>query len=138
MLKKISLSAMVFTYFFAGLEHFLKADYYLGFVPVFIAHSRFLIFLTGGVQILLAVLLTVSKTRRGACYGILLLWSVSLPINLYTVSKGGAGTPFTSWQLKALIPFHFLLMLWAFLHIRMAAQNPKAPTDKKLQLLRED
>jgi uncharacterized membrane protein len=123
MLKKISLSAMAFTYLFAGLAHFLKTDYYLSFIPSFIPQSRLLVLLSGAAQIILAVLLAFPKTRRGVCYGILLLWSISLPINVYTVSTGGAGTPFTPWQLATLIPFHLLLMLWAFWH----SQEPAGP-----------
>lgn len=135
MLRKISLSAMVFTYFFAGLAHFLKADYYLRFIPSFIPQAQFLVQLSGAAQIILAALLAFPKTRRGACYGILLLWSISIPINIFTVSTGGAGTPFTSWQLRVLIPFHLLLMLWAFLHIRMPIQGKGAGSVKKVQSL---
>jgi len=135
MLKKISLSAMVFTYLFAGLAHILRTDYYLAFIPLFVPHARWLVLLSGGVQIFLAALLIFPKTRRGACYGILLLWSVSLPINILTVMTGGDGTSFNSWQLKTLIPFHLLLMLWAFAHIRFEARTPKVSLDAELQSL---
>jgi uncharacterized membrane protein len=118
MLKKISLSVMTFTYLFSGLEHFLKADYFLKFLPTIVPQGSLLVYLLGATQILLAVLLAFSKTRRGACYGILLLWSASLPINIYTVAIGGAWTPYTHLELIMLIPFHLLLMLWAFWHSR--------------------
>ncbi len=131
MLRKISLSAMVFTYFFAGLAHFLKADYYLSFIPAVVPQARFLVQLSGAAQIILAVLLAIPKTRRGACYAILLLWSISLPLNIYTVATGGVGTPFTSWQLKALIPFHLLLMLWAFLLSQEPTGHRQSRVSKK-------
>lgn len=137
MIQKISLSAMIFTYFFAGLAHILKTDYYLGFAPLFY-HSRSIVLLFGSVEILIAFLLSFPKTRRGACYGILLLWSVSLPINIDTVMNQGSGTSFTSWQLETLIPFHLLLMLWAYWHIRTPAPSPKAAKGKKLQILDRD
>lgn len=126
---------MVFTYLFAGLAHIARADYYLAFVPLFVPEARWLVLLSGGVQVLLAILLVFPKTRRGACYGILLLWSVSLPINLLTVASGGDGTAYNAWQLKALIPFHLLLMFWAFAHIRFGARKPKVPMEAKLQSL---
>lgn len=135
MLKKISLSAMMFTYLFAGLAHIARADYYLAFVPLFIPQARWLVLLSGGIQILLAVLLIFPKTRRGACYGILLLWSISLPINFLTVASGGNGTAYNAWQLKTLIPFHLLLMLWVFVHVRMETRKSKPSQDLKLQSL---
>ena len=116
MLKKVSLSVMVFTYLFAGVAHFLETDYFAKFMPSFIPNARFFALLPGIAQLLLGILLAITKTRRGACYGILVLWSLLLPINIYTVVNGGTGTPFTSLQLALLIPFHLLLMLWAFWH----------------------
>lgn len=133
MLRKISLSAMVFTYFFAGLAHILKTDYYLSYAPLFY-HSKPIVLVFGSVEILLAVLLSFPNTRRGACYGILLLWSVSLPVNIYTVVNEGSGTAFTDWQLKTLIPFHLLLMLWAFWHIRTLGPSSKAAKGKKASI----
>ncbi len=121
MFRKISLSAMAFTYFFAGLAHFLKADYFVTFIPPVVPQPKLLIWLTGGAQAILATLFLPRKTRRGACYGILLLWGVSLPINFYTIATGGAGTSYTAPQLAALIPFHLFLMLWAFWHSRETA-----------------
>lgn len=137
MFRKVSLSAMVFTYFFAGLAHVFKTDYYLGFAPFFY-RTRFIVLIFGSVEILIAVLLSFPKTRRGACYGILLLWSVSLPINIYTVMSQGSGTSFTSWQLKTLIPFHLFLMVWAIWHIRTPVPSPKLAKGKKLQFLGRD
>lgn len=118
MLKKISLSAMMFTYLFAGISHFVKADTYLLYVPNFMPHPRLLVLFSGLALSLLAILLIPPWTRRGACFGILLLWSVSLPVNIYTVWTGGAGTHYTPWELASLIPFHLLLMLWAYWHSR--------------------
>ncbi len=135
MLQKISLSIMVFTYLFAGLAHIVRADYYLAFIPLFIPQARWLVLLSGGIQILLAVLLVFPKTRRGACYGILLLWSVSLPVNFLMVASGGTGTAYNAWQLGALIPFHLLLMFWAFVHIRIETRKSKPSLGLNLQSL---
>ncbi len=118
---------MAFTYLFAGAAHFLKPDYFVHFIPSVIPQPKLLVWLTGAAQAALAALLLFSKTRRGACYGILLLWSVSLPINIYTVATGGTGTSFSGPQLAALIPFHLLLMFWAFWHSRTPAVRRQSP-----------
>lgn len=114
MLKKISLSAMTFTYLFAGLARFVKTDYFLALVPSFIPQTRAFVLLSGASQIFLAALLPFPKTRRAGCYGIMLLWAIFLPLNAYEVYRGPAGTPYTSLQLDLLIPFHLVLMAWAF------------------------
>ncbi len=118
MLKKISLSVMVFTYLFAGIYHFTKFSYYLSIIPSFMPHPDVLVASTGTAWIFLAFFLAISLTRRWACYGILLFWSMSLPLNLYILSIGGAGIPLPHWELSAMIPFHLLLMLWAWWHCR--------------------
>jgi len=118
MLKQISLSVMVFTYLFSGIYHFTKFSYYLSLIPSFLPHPDVLVASTGAVWIFLAFFLAFARTRRWACYGILLFWSMSLPVNIYVLSIGGAGIPLPYWQLAATIPFHLLLMLWAYWHSR--------------------
>src|SRR5260221_9529404 len=93
MLKKISLSVMVFTYLFAGVYHFTKFSYFLSIVPSFLPHSDILVASTGTIEIFLAFFLAVSLTRRWACYGILFFWSMALPINFYVLLIGGAAVP---------------------------------------------
>jgi uncharacterized membrane protein len=116
MVKNASLSIMIFTYLFAGIDHFTKYGYFLSLVPCFIPHPEKMVYLMGTVEILLAIFLALSTTRIWACYGILLLWSVSLPVNIYVLSIGGAGIPLARWQIAGMIPFHLLLMVWAYWH----------------------
>ena len=118
MLKKISLSVMVFTYLFAGIYHFTKFSYYLSINPSFMPHPDILVASTGTAWIILAFFLAISLTRRWACYGVLLFWSMSLPLNIYVLAIGGAGIPLPRWELAAMIPFHLFLMLWAWWHCR--------------------
>lgn len=119
MLKKISLSAMTFTYLFAGIFHFTRFNYFLSIVPPFLPYRAGLVAMTGGLEILLATLLPFPLTRRWACYGLMLLLSISLPINVYIVSIGGAGIPLSPAVIWGRIPFQLLLMAWAYWHSRM-------------------
>ena len=116
MLKKISLSVMIFTYLFAGTAHFTHFKYFLSIVPGFIPRPEALVSMTGALQIFLAFFLALSRTRRWACYGILFLWSISLPVNVYVLVIGGAGISLSQWQLEGMIPFHLVLMAWAYWH----------------------
>jgi uncharacterized membrane protein len=116
MLKKVSLSAMVFTYLFAGLSHFSRFDYFLSLVPAFIPFPRVWVGTTGILEILLSFFMPLKPTRRWACYGALLVLSISIPIDLWVLLRGGTGIPLPFWVLAARIPFHLLLMLWAYWH----------------------
>jgi len=118
MLRKVSLSVLVFTYLFAGIAHFTRFEYYRKIIPTFLPYPDLLVHVSGSLFIALAVLLAISLTRKGACYGILLIWSVALPVNVYVLLQGGAGIPLPYWQLAAMIPFHLALMVWAWWHLR--------------------
>jgi uncharacterized membrane protein len=119
MVKKISLSAMIFTYLFAGLAHFIKFRYYLSLVPAFFRNPSALVGFMGGIQLLLALLLAFARSRKIACYGIILLWSAKLPFDAYVLMIGGAGIPLPHWMLIAALPFHLALILWAYWQIRV-------------------
>lgn len=137
MLKKISLSAMVFTYLFAGIAHFAKQDYFVSISPRFLLPplAFVVVGVTGLFEILFSLLLAFPKTRRGACYGIILFWGIALPINLFILYMGGTGIPLPHWELVAMIPFHLLLILWAWWHVSMETKGLRSsvPVKEKLK-----
>jgi uncharacterized membrane protein len=112
--RKASLSAMGFMYFFAGIYHFTRFDYFMGIMPAFMPQPRALVIAGGVVHLLFAAFLIPRKTRSWACYAIMIFWTLSIPISAYILYLGGACIPLSPWILKARIPFHLLLMLWAF------------------------
>jgi uncharacterized membrane protein len=116
MLKKISLSVMVFTYITAGAEHFMKAGYFAALTAPFIPSPRVFVALTGTLYILLGFFLVFKKTRRAACYSIMLLLGMGLPINLYMFFSDTARGSVPQDVIVGRIPFSILLMLWAFWH----------------------
>jgi uncharacterized membrane protein len=119
-LKKVSLSVMAFTYLFAGLAHFTRFDYFLSITPLFIPHPKPLVILTGLMEVCLALFLSLPRSRRWACYGIIVLLSLSLPINVYVLHIGGAGIPLPHWVLVGRIPFQLVLIFWAYWHSKKA------------------
>ena len=125
MLKKISLSTLVFTYLFAGIFHFTKWEYFLSLSPSFLpkSYAYVLVGITGLFEILFSFFLAFPPTRRGACYGIILLWSMALPVDLLILYLGGAGIPLPHGELLAMIPFHWLLIAWAWWHVRLETKG---------------
>lgn len=124
MLKKISLNVMIFTYLFAGAAHFFKRDYFAALMPPFIPSPYAFVAFTGILYIFLSFLLIFPKTRRGACYGILLLSAMGVPVDLYMLLFDAARGPVPRQIVLERIPFKFLLMLWAFWHSRVPRRAP--------------
>jgi uncharacterized membrane protein len=116
MLRKISLSAMVFTYLFAGAAHFLKSDYFLSLQPDFMPVPVLMVRLSGLTLLLFGAFLVWPAARRWACNAILLYWALGIPLNLYILSIGGAGIPLSREALWARIPFQVVLIAWAWWH----------------------
>jgi len=116
MLRKISLSAMVFTYLFAGAAHFLKFDYFLSLQPDFMPAPALMVRLSGLLLLLFGAFLAWPAARRWTCNILLLYWTLGLPLNLYILSTGGAGIPLSREALWARIPFQMGLIAWAWWH----------------------
>ncbi len=112
--RKASLSVMGFMYFFAGLYHVNRIDYFMSIMPAFMPQPRTMVIAGGIVQLLFAALLIPRLTRRWTCYAIMVFWTLSLPISTYILYLGGAGIPLDPWVLWSRIPFHLALIAWAF------------------------
>eukprot|EP01133_Synstelium_polycarpum_P013763 gene13763-16231_t len=59
---------MALLYFSAGLVHFLNPDFYLRVMPSWMPLKSTLIYLSGLIEILLAVLLIMDSTRKVAAW----------------------------------------------------------------------
>jgi uncharacterized membrane protein len=116
MLRKVSLSAMAFTYLFAGGAHFLRFDYFLSLQPDFMPAPAVMVRLSGLTFLLLGSLLAWPPARKAACSFIMFFWALGIPLNLYILSTGGAGIPLSREVLWARIPFHLGLIAWAWWH----------------------
>ena len=117
MLKKLSLSIMTFTYLFAGAAHLVKRDYFVALTPPFVPSPHFFVLLVGALYIALGILLVFEKTRRAACYAILLILAIGIPLNLYMLSSETARGSIPPEILMGRIPFKLFLMLWAGWHV---------------------
>ncbi|RZT95707.1 putative membrane protein [Ancylomarina subtilis] len=96
-----------------GVQHFLKPDFYLPFVPGFLPFPMAIIYLSGLVEILLGALLIFSRYAKIASLGIFILMLVFLPIHLWDVF---ADAPAIGSHKAALIrlPVQFLFMAIAW------------------------
>ena len=100
-------------YVFAGLMHFIKPKMYMRIMPNYLPNHRFLVYLSGFLEIALGLALLVDELRNIAIIGIIAMLTVFLLVHFYMLKgeKESAGVP--KWILILRIPLQFLLMYWA-------------------------
>ncbi|MFA9370106.1 MAG: DoxX family membrane protein [Labilibaculum antarcticum] len=104
-----------------GVQHFLKPDSYLPFVPAFLPFPIAIIYLSGLVEIGLGLILVYKKYARIAALGIFILMILFLPIHVWDVFSDA---PAIGSQKAALVrlPFQFLFMAIAW-KIKQVSEN---------------
>jgi uncharacterized membrane protein len=98
---------------YAGVQHFIKPEFYEPFVPNFLSEKTMIVYLSGVVEIGLGVLMLIPKYTRLGAMGIMWLMITFLPIHIWDVFSD---TPAIGSHKAALIrlPFQFLLIGWAY------------------------
>ncbi|WP_100896868.1 DoxX family protein [Cellulophaga sp. RHA19] len=95
---------------YAGLQHFVKPDFYNPFVPDVLVFKTFIIYASGILEVGLGVLLLVPKFAKKAAFLIFILMLVFLPIHVWDVFSS---TPAIGSHQAALIRLPIQLVLIA-------------------------
>ncbi|SOE23087.1 Uncharacterized membrane protein [Spirosomataceae bacterium TFI 002] len=67
---------------YGGVQHFLKPEFYLAFVPDFLFAKMLIIYASGFLEILFGVLLLIPKYSYYGALGIIALMLIFLPIHI--------------------------------------------------------
>jgi uncharacterized membrane protein len=109
----------------AGILHFVIPTSYQRIVPRLLGHARALVAVSGLVEILAGVLLSIPRTRRVGAWLTLVLLVVVWPANIQMALDGGvagAGFPANSALLSWLrVPLQLPLFAWAYRQTRAVA-----------------
>lgn len=118
-----SLALLVIAYFAAGLNHFRMPAFYYPLIPDYLGNKELLNALSGIAEMVLAIGLVFTKSRRWAAWGIIALLIAFLPAHIWFIQKGGCLDPnglcvpvWVAWV--RLLVIHPLLILWAWYHTR--------------------
>ena len=100
---------IAFFMIYAGIQHFIKPNFFIPFVPDFLPLKTTIIYASGVAEILVGVLLLIKKYAKIGAIGILVLLFLFLPIHIWDVF---AEVPAIGSQKAALIrlPIQFLLI----------------------------
>ncbi len=111
---------------FSGVQHLLKPDFYIPFVPSFLPFTTAIIYFSGIVEILLGIMLIIPKYLKQGALGILLLMLIFLPIHVWDVFSA---TPAIGSHQAALIrlavQFLFIALAWKIRDTLPTKKNSK-------------
>jgi len=96
----------------AGLNHFVSADFYRGIMPTYLPWHGELVAISGVAEILGGIGVLISRTRRAAGWGLIMLLIAVMPVHLQMVMQGFRSAP--TWILWLRLPFQLLLMGWVY------------------------
>jgi uncharacterized membrane protein len=102
----------------AGINHFLNPDLYLPLIPNYLPYPAYINFISGTLEVALALLLLLPKARLLASWGIIFLLILFIPSHVYFIEIGacipdGLCTPlWVAWI--RLILVHPLLFFWTW------------------------
>ena len=98
---------------YAGIQHFIKPDFFNAFVPDILVYKTYIIYISGIAEILLGILLLIPKYMHTAATGTFILMVMFLPIHIFDVFSR---TPAIGSHKAALIrlPIQFVLIALAY------------------------
>ena len=103
-------------YFFAGSYHFINPESYYPLIPDYLPYTELINYSSGFIEIMLAICVSIPKTRLLAVNGIILI--AFIPSHIYFITEGGCMSDslcvpvWVAWV--RLIFIHLLLIYWAW------------------------
>lgn len=114
--RSLSRAALALVMVVAGALHFAAAEAYVAIMPAYLPWHEGLVYLSGGLEILLGLGLLWGRTRRLAGLGLILLFVAVLPANfnmaLHDIQPASFHIP--AVLLWARLPFQLVLIFWAW------------------------
>ncbi len=110
--------AMSIFYILVGSFHFIIPNTYLKIIPNYIPYHLELVIISGFAEVFLGSLLLIKKCVRQASWGIILLLTTIIPVNIYIQQSDIILDTRIPWITWGRIPLLLFLMLWAFYHTR--------------------
>ena len=129
LLRPFALGLMVLFLLSAGTMHFLRPASFAQIVPPFVPFPLAVVYLSGGVELLLGVGLLFPCLSRPAALAVVVLLVAVFPANVYhwlaDVHVDGSAAP--GWYHFVRIPAQGLLIAWAF-WLSRPSRRPELPS----------
>jgi len=96
----------------AGAFHFVRPEFYLKIIPLYVPYPLQMVYLSGLFEILFGALILFPKTRRLAMWGLILLLLAVLPANVHMALHPEIFPVIPPWIYWARLPFQAVLIGW--------------------------
>lgn len=87
-IRRIALVLFALFFIFAGIAHFVQGEGFAAMIPEWVPFRLGLIYVTGVLEIVLAVLLLIPSTRKQARFWTAVYLIVIFPANIYAAIAG--------------------------------------------------
>ena len=116
--KYFTIYSMSFLYLIVGIKHFTNPSFFEAIVPPILIYTKTIVYISGFIEILVAILILFKKTRKVGAYITIALLIAVFPANVYLYLSE---TPreflnFTKTQALIRMPFQIPLIIIAFWH----------------------
>lgn len=103
---------------YGGVQHFLKPDFYLPFVPSFLPLPMPIIYGSGVLEIIFGIAYFIPKFRYIGAWGILILMLIFLPIHVLDVfmDAPSIGSK-TAAYIRLPVQFLFIALSWKMVNM---------------------
>jgi uncharacterized membrane protein len=124
-------SILSFCMVIAGVMHFATPQPFIKIVPGALPFPAALVYISGIIEIALAIGLQLPATRVASAWGLIALFIAVYPANLNMAFNHIklAGIPDTWWVHAIRLPFQFVLIAWAYWYTRDRAASPQAKAE---------
>jgi uncharacterized membrane protein len=116
---------IVFALFFigAGVNHFIRTDFYLRMMPAYVPMHLTMVQASGIAEVVLGLLLLVPQTTAIAAWGLIALLIAVFPANVQMALHPETFPEFQPTALWLRLPLQFVMLAWAYWLTR---RNPGA------------
>ena len=101
-----------------GIAHFNNTEFYIKAMPSFLPFGEFIVYASGVIEILLGLLLVISKTSRNAAFAIIVLFIAIFPANVNMYLNHSDFPEMSETALLIRLPIQLLLIGWAYIYTR--------------------
>src|SRR4051812_18768388 len=115
---------MALLYLAAGINHFIQPAFYEAIMPPYLPGHPVLILLSGACEVLFALLLLSSYTRRIGAWCIIILLIAVFPANIQMAINYYQEHNTYLWLALLRLPFQPLLIWWAYKPARPVKPKP--------------